>query len=84
MQAVSVVLAIVLKNSLIMYRKKEKKIGFDLSWTMSPVILCGGAKQVVIKFTPEPACNQRCLCRFLLKVSQRSSRIVEWMSEHTE
>lgn len=83
MQAVYDVLAIVLKNSLIVYRKK-KKISFDLSWTMSPVILCGAAKQVVIKFTAEPACNQRCLCRFLLKVSQRSCRILEWMSEHTE
>ena len=64
--------------------QKKKKVGFDLSWTMSPVILHGVAEQVVIKFTPEPACNQRCLCRFLLKISQRSSRISEWMSEHTE
>lgn len=79
MQAFSVVLAILLKNSLIVIRKKNThtKIGFDLSWTMPPVILDGVAKQVVVKFTPQPACNQRCLCRFLLKISQRSSRILE-------
>lgn len=63
MQAFSVVLAILLKNSLIVIRKKKPtKIGFDLSWTVSPVILDGVAKQVVVKFTPQPACNQRCLC----------------------
>lgn len=65
------------------YVQKKKKISFDFSGAMSPVILCGAAKHVVIKCTPEPACHQACLCRFLLKVSQRSCKIFEWMNEHT-
>lgn len=45
------------ENSLIMYRKK--KVGFlGFISIMSPVILHGVAENLVIKFTPEPACNQ--------------------------
>lgn len=54
---------------------QKKKNSFDFSWTMSPVVFCGLAKHVLIKFTAEPSCSQRCLCRLLLKISQRSCRI---------
>lgn len=62
------VLVMVLKNSLIMHRKKKKRLALTY---LGPRHLCSlwVADQVLIKFTPEPACNQRCLCRFFLKIS---------------